>query len=376
MIGVTADRRWAEQAELFERRGASVMHGPTITTDYLASDDHLRRATDAVIARPPDFLVAITGIGVRAWFEAAQAWGLGEKLHAALAGTRVVARGPKASAAVQVAGLTVWASPASERLDEALALLAAHGLGGSTVALQHYGRRDIDAVATLSRAGAEVVEVPVYRYRPPADDERALRLIEATCAREVDAVTFTSAPAVTNFVDIARRAGLETETLAACNQGDVTAACIGPVCAQTAERSGFTAPVVPTLGRLGLMVRAVTTALEPRRRALRVGGTQLVVQGSAVAVDGDRASLAPRERAVLDVLLARRGTVVSKPVILESIGGDPERGHALEAAVGRLRRNLGGAGLAIKTVRGRGYILEGVESNGNGKEAVGPSRLD
>src|SRR5437763_14773875 len=97
VVGVTADRRWTEQAELLERRGASVLHGPTIHTEYLASDDALRRATGIVIARRPDYLVATTGIGVRAWFEAAQAWGVAEDLVGALAETRVVARGPKAA---------------------------------------------------------------------------------------------------------------------------------------------------------------------------------------------------------------------------------------------------------------------------------------
>ena len=44
VVGITADRRWEEQAELLSRRGAAVLHGPTITTQYLASDDDLRRA--------------------------------------------------------------------------------------------------------------------------------------------------------------------------------------------------------------------------------------------------------------------------------------------------------------------------------------------
>ena len=35
-IGVTADRRAEEQAQLLERRGARVLHGPTIRTLPLA----------------------------------------------------------------------------------------------------------------------------------------------------------------------------------------------------------------------------------------------------------------------------------------------------------------------------------------------------
>ena len=39
VIGVTADRRWEEQAELLERRGARVVHGPTIRTIALVADE-------------------------------------------------------------------------------------------------------------------------------------------------------------------------------------------------------------------------------------------------------------------------------------------------------------------------------------------------
>lgn len=31
-VGITADRRWEEQAELLRRRGACVIHGPSIRT--------------------------------------------------------------------------------------------------------------------------------------------------------------------------------------------------------------------------------------------------------------------------------------------------------------------------------------------------------
>ncbi|HET7718431.1 MAG TPA: uroporphyrinogen-III synthase, partial [Acidimicrobiales bacterium] len=93
VVGVTADRRASEQAELLRRRGAEVMLGPSIETAYLASDEALRAATLALIEVPPDYLAATTGIGIRAWFEAAQVWGLGDALVGALGDTRIVARG-------------------------------------------------------------------------------------------------------------------------------------------------------------------------------------------------------------------------------------------------------------------------------------------
>ena len=119
-IGVTADRRWEEQASLFERRGAAVQHGPTIRTLPLGAEERLRVATTDVMDRPPRFLIANTGIGIRSWFAAAESWGLDDELRDALVATAIYARGPKASAAVHAHGLEVVAKGRSERLAEAV----------------------------------------------------------------------------------------------------------------------------------------------------------------------------------------------------------------------------------------------------------------
>lgn len=364
VVGVTADRRWAEQAELLQRRGASVLHGPTIKTEYLAGDDALRAATHEVIARQPDFLVATTGIGVRAWLEAAQAWGLGDSLMDALASTSVAARGPKAAAAVMAAGLSVWASPDTERLEDVVALLRQEELAGKVVAFQHYGERNGAAVAALSVAGAVVVEVPIYRWQRPDDTGPALRLVEAVCDGRVDAVTFTSAPAVQNLLAVAGDAGLAEGVVDAFNVGGVVAACIGPVCADVARSVGVSSVVAPSVGRLGLLVRALTDALQDRRHTLVLAGEPVVMQGRAVVVGGRAVDVPDRERAVLEALLRRRGAVVSKAAILRSLGDADAAGagaasvHALEATIGRLRRRLGPAGRAIRSVRGRGYLID------------------
>ena len=51
-VGVTADRRREEQAELLARRGARVVHGPAIRTLPVELGDGLEAATAAVIAAP------------------------------------------------------------------------------------------------------------------------------------------------------------------------------------------------------------------------------------------------------------------------------------------------------------------------------------
>lgn len=62
-IGITGARKGREQAELFRRRDADVVHGPsTMITVDLSAEEPLRWATAAVVARPPDYVVVTTGM--------------------------------------------------------------------------------------------------------------------------------------------------------------------------------------------------------------------------------------------------------------------------------------------------------------------------
>lgn len=359
VVGVTADRRASEQAELLRRRGAEVMLGPSIETAYLASDEALRAATLALIEVPPDYLAATTGIGIRAWFEAAQVWGLGDVLVAALGGTRVVARGPKAAGAVQAAGLTVWRSATNEHMDQLLAHLLDEPLAGARVAVQLYGSPVPEVVAGLSGAGAAVVEVPVYRWRTPDDPGPACRLAQAAVDGRLHAVTFTAAPAVANLFALAAGAGIAGALRDAFNRNAVVAACVGPVCARGASDAGIVAPLVPPVGRLGLLVRALSERLAGERRTIAMAGVDVVLQGLMAMVGQERVRLNSRERALLDALATRPGTVVSRPALVREMW--PSNGvnpHAVEVAVARLRPRLGPAGAALVAVPGRGYRLE------------------
>lgn len=356
-VGITADRRWEEQAELLRRRGATVLHGPTIDTLYLADDDDLRRATLDVVADPPDLLVVTTGIGMRAWMETAGSWGLGDGLLDSLTRAKVVARGPKAAGAAHAAGLEVWATSANEQMDDVLAKLVQAGLDGRRVVVQEYGADSPSFTAALEAAGATVVEVPVYRWRVPPDPSRALALIEAACDRRLAAVTFTSAPAVHNLFSIASAAGSADRLLDAFN-GEVVAACVGPVCADGARRQGIGSPVLPEVGRLGLLVRALADSLTARRRTFSFHGDHFVVQGTAVVVNDTEATLSALEQGVFDVLAARAGTVVDRATLLTKVWGSPDVDpHCLEVAVARLRRKLGPCAGAVAAKSGRGYRL-------------------
>jgi uroporphyrinogen-III synthase len=260
-VGITADRRWRAQADLLENLGAEVMHGPTIRTIDLSQDDVLRKATIELIDRPPDFLVGSTGMGMTMWLEAADAWELGGPLRDALRQGRVVARGAKATSVLRRQGFeVVWQAP-SETMDEVVEFLIGQGIGTARVALQLFDPGGHPSTAALAARCRELVEVPVYRWLMPDDLGPAERLIEAMCAGAVDAVTFTSQPAVHHLFRIAEGVGRADDLRAACN-GSVLPVCVGPVCADAAFAEGIARPVWPDPPRLVAMVRLVASALD------------------------------------------------------------------------------------------------------------------
>lgn len=259
-IGVTADRRWEEQARLFHARGAEVLHGPTMVTVDLTTDAALHLATEALVAAPPDYLVATTGMGMRMWLEAAAGWGLGEDLADALGKARIVARGAKSASAVRGAGFEVWWRAPEERMDQIVDRLAEEELDCARVALQLFEPAHHPSTAAIAALAGEVVEVPVYRWLLPEDRGPAVALIGRAVAGELDAVTFTSQPAVRHLFRIAEDEG-EGDRLRQTFAGGLLAACVGPVCAEAAVAEGIASPVWPEPNRLTMLVRQVTELL-------------------------------------------------------------------------------------------------------------------
>ena len=112
--------------------------------------------------------------------------------------------------------------------------------------------------------------------------------------------------------------------------------------------------------------------LEARVRALirrgHSGGASLLTHGALsldtvgrrALLNGEPLDLSARELGVLEVLMLRSGRVVNKEQLAEQLyGWDEEVGaNAIEVYVHRLRRKLEPAGVAIRTIRGLGYLLE------------------
>ena len=351
-VGITAARRREELGIALERRGAKIVYGPAIRIVPLADDADMLAATRRCLAAPPDIVVVTTGIGFRGWMEAADAWGLAAPLFERLDAATLVTRGPKARGAVRAAGLTEAWSPESESGSEVLEYLLRRDLAGRRIAVQLHGEPVPDLVQSLEAAGAELIEVPVYRWVPPEDITPLRRLVGAVAARQVDAVAFTSAPAAASFL---RAAQDEPGALPALRDG-VLACCVGPVTATPLQRADV--PVVaPDRPRLGALVRAIAAQVPARCGVvLPAAGHTIGVRGHVAVVDGEIVPLGATAMSLLRVLARHPGRVVSRPQLLATLPSDGQGEHAVEVAIGRLRTALGDARI-VQTVVKRGYRL-------------------
>ncbi len=99
---------------------------------------------------------------------------------------------------------------------------------------------------------------------------------------------------------------------------------------------------------------------------LRVGPLQLSLESHKVSVDGRPLRLTNREYAILELLVLRKGSVVSKDAFLSHLYGgmdEPEM-KIIDVFVCKVRKKLQAAGAAhlLGTIWGRGFILREEET--------------
>jgi DNA-binding response OmpR family regulator len=107
-------------------------------------------------------------------------------------------------------------------------------------------------------------------------------------------------------------------------------------------------------------IRALARRNAPAAAALVAGRLTLDVAARRARVGDKALDLSVREWAVLEYLLQHTGRVVSKQQIVDAIQpwGDDLTLNAVEVYVSRLRAKLEDAGVAIRTIRGFGYLFE------------------
>jgi uroporphyrinogen-III synthase len=370
-VGVTAGRRGGELVEALRRLGAQVLWAPTVEV-VAGPAAALARQTAAVLAARPAWVVVTTAEGLHRWVE-----GAGDASRPAvlelLRGAKVAARGAKATAASREHGIaTVLTSP-TERGVDLVRSVADLARPGDRVAVVVDGNGSPDVVAELEAADLVVHTVAPYRWVVPGPSNAAHGrcvpagdLLRALCGGELDAVAFTSPPAVDGLFAMAAALGLEAalhEALTGTGAGRVLVAAIGPATAEALEDRRVGVGVCPLQPRIPALATALAAAPIGFRSFGRSEPLLLDPHSRTVTGPGGVVELSDLQFALLASLSRRSGMTCPTSVLLREVWGEGVSSGAaarrrLEVLASRLRARLVPVDVHVATVPKRGYRLE------------------
>lgn len=182
--------------------------------------------------------------------------------------TRVVARGPKPVGELRRLGVPVTAvvpEPNTWRqvvdVFERNAELAP--LRGKVLALQEYGETNEALMDELTRRGADLRRVPIYRWEFPEDTGPLEEAVTEIIAGRTDAVLFTSGRQISHLLTLAGRMGREHRLREALNT--VPVGSIGPVCTEALASQGVRVDFQPGRPKLASLVRETAAQLPSLR---------------------------------------------------------------------------------------------------------------
>jgi uroporphyrinogen III methyltransferase/synthase len=256
-IVVTRSREQAgELIDMLEERGAEAIPAPAIRIAPPEDPAALDRA--CAEAGTFDWLVFTSANAVDHFMRRLLAIGDVRDLK----GVKICTVGPSTASRLHRYGLRVDLTPPEYRADAVVeALKGPTGLGGARFL---FPRADIarELLADeLRTGGAEVVEVTAYRTLPAVPDrETDYDVYGMLLDRQIDAVTFTSASTVRNFV-----ANFGHEQAVDLLRGTVVAS-IGPVTAEAAQQLDITTTIMPDRYTIPDLVDAIVEYFGKQRQ--------------------------------------------------------------------------------------------------------------
>jgi uroporphyrinogen-III synthase len=243
-----------EFANLVRKQGGEPVVGPTMVEAPLELGDEVRAFVSALRAGEVDALFVLTGVGQRKLATLVEPILPREEFRTLLEGIVVAARGPKAVGGLKDLGVKPnVTAPEPHTWQDLLAAAAAYmPLAGKRVALQQYGVPHEKLTRALEQAGAQVLQVPVYRWTLPDDLEPLHHVIDEICAGRVEAVLFTSGPQVGSMVEVAARRGQETALRAGLSR--MAIGSVGPTCTEAMRNLEIEPDFEPEHGKMGHLV--------------------------------------------------------------------------------------------------------------------------
>jgi uroporphyrinogen-III synthase len=270
-IAITEARRATELSTLIAKLGGVPFSAPAVREVPRRDLGPARRVLDRICRGEVGVILFLTGVGTRAFLGLATEAGKREAMLAAFQAMVVAARGPKPIAVLREAGVRIDLVPREPTSEGLLSALADRELRGTTVAVQLYGDDNPVLLEGLVARGARVLEIPLYEWALPEDQEPLVRLIHGLLAGRIRVVAFTSSPQIRHLLAVAARLGVDDQLVAALRDR-VIVAVVGPVCEAELAGHGIRPQIKPDKGTMGALVHSIAEHLAQGEQGEQVHG--------------------------------------------------------------------------------------------------------
>ncbi len=249
-------RRAKEIEALIRRLDGDAFVAPSVQERPLEDHGDAVRFVERLECGEFDLVVCMTGAGLAFLRDVIAAHMPVERLAAALRRVTIVSRGPKPVPLLRAMNVPVQVVvPEPNTWKEIVEAVAARP--ERRIAVQEYGRPNLEMNTALERLGAQVTPIAIYRWELPDDREPLREAVRRLSARTLDVVIFTSSIQLEHLMEIARDLGIDTQVREALRD-DVAIASVGPVMTATLEAYGLPADIIPNHPKMAPLVKAAS----------------------------------------------------------------------------------------------------------------------
>ena len=249
-------RRAKEMEALIRKEGGEPFVAPSVQERAFDDPGEGIGFVERLEAGEFNMVICMTGTGLTFLRDVVVSHSSAERLSAALRRVTIVSRGPKPLPILRELGARAQiVVPEPNTWREIVEAVAARP--ERRIAVQEYGRPNLEMNAALEKLGASVTPIVLYRWELPTDVVPLQTAARRLARRQFDAILFTSSIQFDHLMMIAHDLGLQSDVITALCEYTAIAS-VGPVMTAALEAAGIPVEIVPAHPKMGALVKAAS----------------------------------------------------------------------------------------------------------------------
>ena len=254
-VAAFESRMAAEITRLIERHGGNPLVTPALREIPLDDNSAALKFGAQLTTERVDMLILLTGVGTTTLFDLLKTRYPWPSIVAALKQTAIIARGPKPVAALKALDLqpTLTVPEPNTWVDLISTLDEYRPVKRLRVAVQEYGVSNPDLLEALKQRGAEVFQVPIYRWALPEDLGPLRQALDDVNDGKVSVLLITNAAQVDHVMQMLEKDGKVEPFREALKK--MVVASIGPTASERLRHYDLPIDLEPSHPKMGTLVK-------------------------------------------------------------------------------------------------------------------------